>query len=178
MTAPPPTLRGERVTLRPLAEEDVEWVADVIATPQVRRWWGHESLDRDANLKGLREHVAEATAFAIEVDGALAGWLGFHEETEPDYRSAGFDILLDGAHQDRGLGSEALRLALRWMIDERGHHRLTIDPDVDNARAIAAYERVGFKPVGVMRRYSRGADGEYHDGLLMDMLAEELDRPR
>jgi len=33
---------------------------------------------------------------------------------------------------------------------------------------------VGFRPVGVMRRYERGADGTFHDGLLMDLLAEEL----
>jgi aminoglycoside 6'-N-acetyltransferase len=33
---------------------------------------------------------------------------------------------------------------------------------------------VGFKPVGVMRRYERGQDGTFHDGLLMDMLAGEL----
>ena len=59
-------------------------------------------------------------------------------------------------------------------MEERGHHRLVIDPDVDNARAIHCYEKVGFRPVGVMRRYARGADGELHDALLMDLLAGEL----
>lgn len=34
---------------------------------------------------------------------------------------------------------------------------------------------VGFRPVGVMRRNERDADGSgWHDGLLMDLLAEEL----
>ena len=33
---------------------------------------------------------------------------------------------------------------------------------------------VGFRPVGVMRRYERGPDGQFHDGLLMDLLREEL----
>ena len=61
-----------------------------------------------------------------------------------------------------------------FLIDERGHHRLTIDPAAHNTNAIKAYERVGFRPVGVMRKYERGPDGEWHDGLLMDMLAEEL----
>jgi aminoglycoside 6'-N-acetyltransferase len=49
-----------------------------------------------------------------------------------------------------------------------------IDPAASNERAIKAYERVGFKPVGVMRSYERGPDGTFHDGLLMDLLAEEL----
>lgn len=28
--------------------------------------------------------------------------------------------------------------------------------------------------MGIMRRYERGADGRWHDALLMDLLAEEL----
>ena len=57
---------------------------------------------------------------------------------------------------------------------DRGHHRLIIDPAVANERAIATYASLGFKPVGVMRRYERGPDGTWHDGLLMDLLADEL----
>lgn len=55
--------------------------------------------------------------------------------------------MLTPGYQDQGLGPEALRLAIRWLIDEHGHHRFTIDPAVENVRAIVAYERVGFKPV-------------------------------
>jgi aminoglycoside 6'-N-acetyltransferase len=33
---------------------------------------------------------------------------------------------------------------------------------------------VGFRRVGIMRRYERGADGTYHDGVLMDLLPEDL----
>jgi aminoglycoside 6'-N-acetyltransferase len=28
--------------------------------------------------------------------------------------------------------------------------------------------------VGVMRRYERGVDGSWHDGLLLDLLPEDL----
>ena len=52
--------------------------------------------------------------------------------------------------------------------------RLTIDPAADNQRAIRAYRRVGFRPVGVMRRYERDVGGDgWHDGLLMELLAGE-----
>ena len=90
-----------------------------------------------------------------------------------DYRHASLDIALAGAHQGRGLGPEAMRLAIEHMIEARGHHRFTIDPAAANERAISAYAAVGFRPVGVMRRYERGADGTWRDGLLMDLLAEE-----
>ena len=32
---------------------------------------------------------------------------------------------------------------------------------------------IGFTPVGVMRNYERGGDGTWHDGVLMEMLAED-----
>ena len=67
-----------------------------------------------------------------------------------------------------------MRRVVRLLIGERGHHRVTIDPAASNAAAIRAYEKVGFRPVGIMRRYERDADGNgWHDGLLMDLLAGE-----
>ena len=66
------------------------------------------------------------------------------------------------------------------LIQDHGHHRLTIDPAAENARAIACYRRVGFRPVGVMRQYERvwWEDGRLRDGLLMELLAHELDDGR
>ena len=86
------------------------------------------------------------------------------------YRSVGLDIFLTTALHGQGLGREALRLAIAHYL-ERGHHRFTIDPAADNERAIRTYAAVGFKPVGRMRDYELGADGTWHDGLLMDLLA-------
>ena len=70
-----------------------------------------------------------------------------------------------------------MRTLARHLFEVRGHHRLTIDPAAANTRAIRAYERVGFKPVGVLRQYERGPDGTFRDGLLMDMLAGEQREP-
>jgi aminoglycoside 6'-N-acetyltransferase len=63
---------------------------------------------------------------------------------------------------------------VRLLFDERGHHRITIDPAADNSAAIRCYEKVGFRRVGVMRRYERDVGGAgWHDGLLMELLAGE-----
>ena len=43
----------------------------------------------------------------------------------------------------------------------------------DNSAAIHAYERIGFRRVGVMRQYERGADGTFHDGVLMELLQQD-----
>ena len=76
----------------------------------------------------------------------------------------------------QGLGRDAVRTLCRHLVDARGHHRFVIDPAADNEAAIRCYRAVGFRPVGVLRRYERDLDGNgWHDGLLMDLLAEELE---
>jgi aminoglycoside 6'-N-acetyltransferase len=163
-------LRGDRVTLRDAAAGDVTSLLAVLADPEVARWWGasgRAELERDLADPSV-------TIMVIEVDGAVAGLIQFSEEEEPDYRHASIDIVLASPWQDRGLGPDAIRTLARHLFDVRDHHRLTIDPAASNARAIAAYTGVGFKPVGVMRRYERGPDGTWHDGLLMDLLREDF----
>lgn len=165
-----PVLHGERLTLRPLTDDDVEILLPAIYEPGTVEWWGDTS-DRDYQREGLRN---EGNAFAIVVGDETAGWLCFHEETEPDYLNVAFDILLRPAFQHRGLGADALRLLIRWFVEARGHHHFTIDPSATNDRAIKAYASVGFKPVGLLRKAERAPDGHWRDSLLMDLLADEL----
>jgi aminoglycoside 6'-N-acetyltransferase len=162
-----PVLHGERVTLRPAADDDVPALVALLSEPDVARWWGEND---DASVRG---ELAESPSYAVVVEDEVVGWLQVHEEAEPQYPSVWFDIALATAAQGRGYGPEALRLAIRHQI-ERGHHRFSIDPATDNERAIRAYEAVGFRRVGVMREYERAPDGRLRDGLLMDLLAREL----
>ena len=67
-----------------------------------------------------------------------------------------------------------MRTLAAHLIHERGHHRLTVDPAAANTVAIRVYEKVGFRPVGVLREYWRSPEGIWSDGLLMDLLAPEL----
>jgi aminoglycoside 6'-N-acetyltransferase len=165
-----PVLRGERVILRPLEEADIPRLAAILREEEVARWWGDYGEER------ARAEILSDPGWAIEVDCAAAGWLAASEEEEPDYRHVAFDIFLATEVHGRGLGREALSLAVRHFA-ALGHHRFTIDPAVTNERAIRSYAAVGFRPVGVMRAYERGRDGAWHDNLLMDLLARELEPP-
>jgi aminoglycoside 6'-N-acetyltransferase len=154
--------------LRPLAEADAGELLRIHTTPEVMRWW-------DVPDEGFPlTDEPETTRLTIEVDGAVAGLIQFSEELEPKYRHAAIDVFLDPALHGRGLGEEAVRRVVCHLIDERGHHRIVIDPAAANTGAIRAYEKVGFRAVGVMRCYERDVGGGgWHDGLLMELLAGE-----
>jgi aminoglycoside 6'-N-acetyltransferase len=160
------------VTLRPLEAADAPRLGRIAAEPEIAHWW-LGLTERDLLEKAGPDE--EALVFAVELDGEVIGLAEAAEETEPDYRHASIDLFLGTAWHGRGLGQDTVRTLARWLFEERGHHRITIDPALANRRAIRAYERVGFKRVGVMRRYERGTDGEWHDGLLLDLLPEDLD---
>jgi aminoglycoside 6'-N-acetyltransferase len=167
-----PTLHGRRVTLRPGDRADAAVLHAILAEPSVARWWGEP--DPVGAITDELLGSDSSALLVIEVDGQVAGGIQFHEETEQMYRHAGIDIYLGERFQGRGAGSEAVGLLARFLFEQRGHHRITIDPAAANLRAIACYRKVGFRPVGVLRQYERGGDGQFHDGLLMDLLRDEL----
>ena len=169
----PALLRGRSVSLRPLRADDVGRVAGIQAEPGVARWWGPPD---EAQLRRQADGSTDEKAFAVETEGELVGFIQYHEEEDPEFRHAGIDVFLTERVHGRGLGTDAVRTLARYLIDERGHHRLTIDPAAHNAAAIRTYEKVGFRPVGVMREYWRSPEGPWRDGLLMDLLAHELVR--
>jgi aminoglycoside 6'-N-acetyltransferase len=164
-------LEGERVLLRPLEPGDVGRLTEIGAEPEVARWWGEITRE---HLLAKAEGRDEATAFAVEHGGELIGLAQFSEPGEDEFEHANIDLFLTSTVHGRGLGRDAVRTLARWLVDECGHHRLTIDPALANEQAIRAYEAVGFKRVGVLRRYWRDPDGVWQDGLLLDLLAEEL----
>lgn len=152
------------VELRPLAEEDYALLAEIGREPAVERWWGPN------DEQSLREEVAPetVTGFAILADGQLAGLLTLTEDRDPAYRYVEPDLFVASVSQDRGVGAQALRIALRAAFD-RGHHRAVIQPAAANGRAIRCYEKVGFRRVGIFRQADRG-----QDVLAMDLLKDEL----
>ncbi len=168
MSAALPVLQGRLVRLRPVRDEDIPRLLAILVEPDVAAWWRRaewEEIDEPGSL-----------SFTVEVGGEIAGFIQANEEIAHDYYSSSVDLFVGSAHRGRGVGPDAMRTIIAWLVDERGHHRVTVDPAAVNARAIHVYEKLGFKPVGVLRRYERIADGTWRDALLMELLAEEFVR--
>jgi aminoglycoside 6'-N-acetyltransferase len=162
-----PLLHGARLTLRPASPADAGAIAAILAEPEVARWWGPN------DPASVVEEMQGCDAFVVVIGDDIAGWVLVDESQDPMYPSVGLDIALGAGYRGRGYGREALAVVIRHYI-ARGHHRFTIDPAAANERAIRTYAALGFQPVGVLRAYERAPDGGRRDGLLMDLLADEL----
>jgi aminoglycoside 6'-N-acetyltransferase len=158
-------IRGLLVVLRPVVADDVDALRAIVAQPAVAVWWGEQPPDFPLTDEPT------ATRFVILEDGEAAGMIQYSEELDPDYRHASIDLFLDTDRHGRGLGSDAVRTLADYLIAERGHHRVTIDPAADNHPAIRAYEKAGFERVGVMRAAWRDTwTGEWRDTLFMERV--------
>ncbi|HEY7857558.1 MAG TPA: GNAT family protein [Candidatus Nanopelagicales bacterium] len=170
------TLRTVRTILRPVTAEDAATLAAIRRSREVSRWW-HAP---DAGFPMADAAFPTDTLFAIELsgahdigpDGAVIGMIQACEGDDPEYALAAIDVFLAGSVHRRGLGREVVAAILRWLVEVRGHHRVTIDPALDNVAAIACYRACGFVPVGVLHQYERDTDGRgWHDNLLMEYVA-------
>lgn len=165
-------LQGALVRLRPPTRSDIPALVEIRRRPEVyERWRGGDDMvaavSDDLDAPGV-------TAYVIELEDRVVGWIQWDAEQDPEYRHASIDVYVDPAVSNRGVGTDALRTLARHLFTDIGHHRLVIDPAADNAAAIRTYSKVGFRPVGIMRQYELGVDGTWHDNLLMDLLVDEL----
>lgn len=168
----PITLAGRQIRLRSTVESDRGVLLAIRSTPEVHGRWRGDDLDAE-----FGDDLADPELELLTIEdssGHVVGLIQFYEEDDPDYRHASIDIYIDPASHRQGYATAAIRALVDYLFEQRGHHRLTIDPAADNAAAIACYAGVGFKVVGILRDYERQADGSWSDGLLMDLLRSDL----
>jgi len=170
-----PTITGEWVLLRPVDPADAAGLAAV--DDEALRLTGTQ---RKASLKKLRRWYATRADHADRldlsiIDRASGRWAGevVLNNLDRANRSCGFRILLGSAEfRDRGLGTEASRLALAHAFQRVGVHRVELQVYAFNPRAKHVYDRLGFRYEGTRRQALRW-DGQWIDSHVMAMLASE-----
>src|SRR2546422_2714853 len=167
---------GALVRLRAVEEDDLPKINEGLWDPEVsqflllpgpeplagtREWWERSrSSDRDA-------------AFAIEtLVGEFVGCCGLHQISSRS-RSAILGIWLARLHWEKGFGTDAVRTLCRFAFQEMNLGRVELGVLETNPRGVRAYEKIGFKEEGRLRRFMF-VDGHYVDMIVMGLLAEDL----
>jgi RimJ/RimL family protein N-acetyltransferase len=164
--------RGE-IVIRALRADDVESFHG--ALDRVARERRFLALTQAPPLDETRRFVEASLAAgdvhrALLVDARLIGWCDIRRSTRPSEAHSGvLGMGLLPEFRNRGLGRRLLDAALEGA-DAAGLARVALSVRVDNARAIALYERAGFAHEGVNRR-ALLIDGVFHDRAAMARLA-------
>lgn len=158
---------------RPLGHEDLPLHHEWLNRPHVAEWWDdrltiahvEEDFGREIGSPVIRHHLAHLDGVPVgfiqdyTVKGADPEW--WVDETDPGAR--GIDQFLANAEQlGKGLGSRMVREFVARLFSDPAVTKVQVDPSPDNARAIRAYEKAGFRREGIV---------ETPDGPALLMLA-------
>ncbi|WP_342429645.1 GNAT family protein [Neobacillus sp. FSL H8-0543] len=165
LTAP----RNEDLEVMANWEEDADYLRNLdtdIAYPRSIEQLEEESK-RSSGSKYFRLRTIE--------DDALIGFVVIHS-IEWNNQSGLLAIGIgDRPNQNKGYGSEALQLILRYAFHELNLNRVGLDVISYNGRAIRAYEKAGFVVEGRVRS-AVYRDGVYSDRINMGILKSEWEK--
>lgn len=175
------TLKGGKVTLRPIKLDDaarfVKWLKD----EEIRKFLS--ANPKGVNLKKEKEWIGSLTKkkksekhFAIDTKenihiGSLALYLNLKN------KSAALGILIgDKNYWGKGYGAEATRLLLNYGFAKLQLHRIELGVYDYNKRAINLYRKLGFKKEGI-KRETVFWKGKFYDLIQMGILQKEWQKP-
>lgn len=174
-----PTLAGERVVLRPMVASDAAGMWGDIGDEEANRLTGtHDSFTYEQIERWVSTRADTDDRLDLAVTDPTTGeWLGevVINEWDADNRSCSFRIALGANARNRGVGTEATRLIVDYVFDEIDDppvNRLELEVYAFNPRALAVYERIGFRREGV-RRETLLWDGEFVDSISMSILRSD-----
>ena len=172
---PGPTfLGGERVELRTVEEEDLEFTRDVINDPRVWRTLGtarpHNGADQEEWFESLADDGSET--FLVCRDGDPVGVIGLDQNETWGLGELGYWIAPD--RWGEGYCTDAVRTVARYAFEERRLHKVAAEAYEHNEGSLRVLEKVGFEREGV-RREEAFVGGEYRDVHRYGLLAGELE---
>lgn len=175
-----PVLQDANVALRDATPLDVPARFALGNTPEIQAMFGADpaavrDITPEAAEAWVQSHIDDPHAWVIEVDGALIGGIRLYGINYSDKRAQLAIGIIDPAALGKGLGTQAMRLLAAHAFDTLGLHRLGCRVLDFNARAIAAYEKVGFVVEGREREAALIA-GTWHDDLILGLLDRDLKR--
>ncbi len=173
---------GEGLRLRPATEADVDYLVGLAAGDEVEPFlaavspWAVDDLRAEIERARLEPESGARLVLEEQVGRSwrLAGGLAYAVQNRRSRIAYLYGVMVDPALRGRGLAERAVRLLARYLIEDRGYHRVQLEVYGFNERALALFERAGFVREGAKRKaYWR--HGAWHDGVLFGLTEEDLE---
>lgn len=162
------------VKLRPLEREDLRFVHQLDNNATVMRYWFEEPYEAFVELSDLYDkhiHDQSERRFVVECQGKKAGLVEL-VEINHIHRRAEFQLIIDPAHQGKGLASKAATLAMEYGFSVLNLNKLYLIVDEENTKAMHIYKKLGFRQEGrLINEFF--INGEYRDTIRMCIFQSE-----
>jgi len=169
-----PTLKTERLQLRPLAASDAAGLHEAYGDPEAMKFWDFPaSRDLAQTRARIPANTSRHAAWAIlSRDGKrFLGMVNYHHR-EAWNRRLEVGYILARRHWGKGLMQEALSAFLDHCFAELDTHRVEAIIEPANGRSARLAEALGFTAEGLLRD-RLCVEGRFRDVTMYGLLAEE-----
>jgi RimJ/RimL family protein N-acetyltransferase len=171
-----PPLEGRLVRLRSIEPEDAGRLNPMFNDPAVLAGLTMAMPQASSGFhewhEAVRRRDDEIELIIETLEGEAIGACGVRGLNERN-RAGNLGIWIARPYWGRGFGTDAVRTLCRFAFRHMNLQRVDLHVYANNLRGRRAYEKVGFRLEGTLRR-AQFVSGEYVDELVMGLLAEEL----
>ena len=166
------------VSLRPVASDDLPELIRLLTDREAAgefQWFGHQverarQVQRRWHEDGLIG--ADRSWLAVTADGDLAGWVTWLPVARMT-AAVEIGIALFPQHRQRGVGTEAQRQLVEYLLATTPVHRLQACTELGNLAEQRALEKIGFRKEGVLHGVTFRA-GQWRDSVLYAITRDDV----
>jgi RimJ/RimL family protein N-acetyltransferase len=168
------------IDLLPFTEADINCLISWVPSREALYLWTISSFGFPLTREHILQHMKECAErgdrllykAVLPEDGTVFGYveLGAIDRQNGSLRIG--RVLIDPASQGRGLGAAMMRAAVDLAFEQFDMHRVELWVFEVNTRAIACYERAGFRHEGLCREAFKNGE-EYWSYHIMSILKPE-----
>lgn len=163
---------SEDVSIRPFQESDLAGLAQLLNDAENQKLVGgnpeRKSEKKILSWLNSKKNAENIQIFAIACRDAFAGYV-LITSIDTINRNAVFGINISKMFQGQGVGAAAMQHVKTFCSDQLFLRKLVLYVRADNHRAIALYERAGYKTVGRLVNHTE-VDGDYFDSNVMEVF--------
>ncbi len=174
-----PSLETERLLLRTMTADDIDFVFHHFSDPNIYRYLvDEEPVSTRQQAQEIIEFYAKPTdksynrwVLELKSEERPIGSCGYHQWHKSHYRAEiGYD--LEKASWQQGLMTEALEAAIGFGFEKMSLNRIGAKVHPDNEASLRLLAKLGFQKEGLLRDYYYQS-GRFYDHWLLTLLKKE-----
>lgn len=174
-----PTLRTDRLVLRPFSDADAHGLLALHSNPHVLRYWDSppwsERERAERFIAACRQMADYGTGVRLAIvrasDERFIGWCSL-TGWNPNFRSARLTYILADTAWGHGYATEAVRAVLSWGFDALNLNRIQAETDTRNVASARVLEKMGFEREGTLRQDCI-VNGEVSDSFVFGLVRQD-----
>ena len=167
------------INLKPLTKENITpfhtWLNDDLAIKySLSKFQGISSQKDIQNwyLNLIEDSKNYTTGIFLDKSDKLIGYAGICDISKTNKSGEYFIFIGDRSQWGKGLGTIATNEIIKYGFHRLNLNRIMLTVSEPNKGGVRAYEKVGFKFEGRLRKACY-RDGKFHDKIIMSILKSE-----